>query len=400
MSRDAAHRNAIVTGASEGAALAAELARWSAYTLAVILLLGAGTMWSRRAASALQQPLDWSGLLLLGAVSAGVGVAARLLARRSLSSPFDGVLSFGLLAWGIALSVRGAPAGGLLLFWGILAGEEVWAWRRVLGLAWLRGRFPDRGGSEPAAESPLAPSSRGPVADLHSPPPGEVTQEFVRTRQPDGSERLAGWLRTPLSPGQRTASVHVAFCPPFVRTPKITVAQQEGPPARIKEAQLLPYGARLDLKLAQAADAPATVLLEITVQGEAPMASSSPTEIALAVVRHAGCVLIGQRPEGVPLAGFWEFPGGKILPAESPEQAAARECREETGLEIGVGRLLGVVEHAYEHGPVRLHFFAAEVLDPRRTPAAPFSWVPIADLANYRFPPANAEVIRRLANGI
>jgi hypothetical protein len=95
-----------------------------------------------------------------------------------------------------------------------------------------------------------------------------VTQEFVRSRQPDGGERLAGWMRVPLSPGQRTATVHLAFCPPFVRTPKITVAQQEGPTARIKEAQLLPYGARLDLKLTHAADAPATVLLEIVVQAD------------------------------------------------------------------------------------------------------------------------------------
>ena len=58
------------------------------------------------------------------------------------------------------------------------------------------------------------------------------------------------------------------------------------------------------------------------------MSSDSPVQIALAVVRHDDSVLIGQRPAGVPLAGYWEFPGGKILDDETPQEAAARECRE------------------------------------------------------------------------
>lgn len=276
MSRDAAARNAIASAVTGAAGLAAELARWSAYTLVAILLLGAGTMWCRRAASALQQPLEWPGLLLVGAVSAGAGVAARILARRpapassgrAAPGTFEWVVSLGLAAWGIALSPSGTSAGGLLVFWGILAGEEVWAWRSALGLAGLPGWLRRGRGSEGTSASPVAAPSRKRVSDLRPPPPGDVTQEFVRSRQPDGGERLAGWMRVPLSPGQRTATVHLAFCPPFVRTPKITVAQQEGPTARIKEAQLLPYGARLDLKLTHAADAPATVLLEIVVQAD------------------------------------------------------------------------------------------------------------------------------------
>jgi mutator protein MutT len=126
------------------------------------------------------------------------------------------------------------------------------------------------------------------------------------------------------------------------------------------------------------------------------MSRDSPVEIALAVVRHGDRVLIGQRPPGVPLAGYWEFPGGKVLADESPEEAAARECREETGLEIRVGVLLSLVEHEYPHGRVRLHFFAAEPLQASRTPTAPFGWIPIAELASYRFPPANADVVARM----
>lgn len=57
-----------------------------------------------------------------------------------------------------------------------------------------------------------------------------------------------------------------------------------------------------------------------------------PTPIAIAVVQHADQFLIGQRPAGLVLSGYWEFPGGKIQLGETPEAAAVRECLEETGL--------------------------------------------------------------------
>ncbi len=67
---------------------------------------------------------------------------------------------------------------------------------------------------------------------------------------------MSGWLRMPFAAGQRTGSVHVAFCPPLRATPELLVEQIGGPEARVKTAQLLPYGVRLDLKLAVAAEEP------------------------------------------------------------------------------------------------------------------------------------------------
>jgi 8-oxo-dGTP diphosphatase len=126
------------------------------------------------------------------------------------------------------------------------------------------------------------------------------------------------------------------------------------------------------------------------------MGPSQPIAIAVAVVRHKGHVLIGRRPSGTPLAGFWEFPGGKVRPGESGEEAAVRECFEETGLRIRVSRMETEVAHRYDFGAVAIRFFAAEPADPSSTPTGPFRWVRIADLPEYRFPPANEAILDRL----
>lgn len=124
-------------------------------------------------------------------------------------------------------------------------------------------------------------------------------------------------------------------------------------------------------------------------------------EIAVAVVEREGRYLIGLRPAGAELAGYWEFPGGKVRAGESPADAAMRECREETGLAVRVIGNYATVEHDYPHGRLRLHFFACRPSDggtlsqelPER-----FRWVTSAKLGGYRFPPANEVVLRLLGS--
>jgi mutator protein MutT len=125
-----------------------------------------------------------------------------------------------------------------------------------------------------------------------------------------------------------------------------------------------------------------------------------PTRVAIAVVELDGCFLIGRRPEGKPLAGLWEFPGGKIEPGESAEAAAIRECLEETGIRVEAVLHISSVGHEYGHGTVALEFIACRpVENDRAHPNEPFRWVPRADLAKYEFPPANAEVLNELIRG-
>src|SRR5262245_8496491 len=100
------------------------------------------------------------------------------------------------------------------------------------------------------------------------------------------------------------------------------------------------------------------------------------TLIAIAVVEQEGRFLIGQRPAGIPLAGLWEFPGGKIEQGEKPEAAAVRECLEETGLVVEP--LFRYPEHVqeYEHDRVQLFFIACRIRPGSACePKAPFRWV-------------------------
>ena len=127
--------------------------------------------------------------------------------------------------------------------------------------------------------------------------------------------------------------------------------------------------------------------------------SETETSIAIALVRHGDCYLVGERGPGGPLAGLAEFPGGKRLPNESLEECAVRECREETGLAIRVDRRRCEVVHDYPHGRVRLTFFDCS-LTTGATPAGGFRWVPARRLAELDFPEANKRVIEELSSPV
>jgi 8-oxo-dGTP diphosphatase len=123
-----------------------------------------------------------------------------------------------------------------------------------------------------------------------------------------------------------------------------------------------------------------------------------PTPIAIAVVEHEGCFLIGQRPEGVPLAGLWEFPGGKIQPGETPEAAAVRECVEETGLAVEPRCRYPENIQQYDHGQVELYFIACSLISEGSSEVQPpFCWVRCEDLNRFEFPSGNAGLLRILS---
>ena len=122
----------------------------------------------------------------------------------------------------------------------------------------------------------------------------------------------------------------------------------------------------------------------------------SATRIGIAVVESAGLILVGQRPDGVPLAGKAEFPGGKCESDETPRSCAVRECREETGLLVVPREHLATVNFSYPHADVELHFWRC-VLSPglpdHASPMPPFRWVGYGELQRLDFPEANRSVL-------
>jgi len=75
----------------------------------------------------------------------------------------------------------------------------------------------------------------------------------------------------------------------------------------------------------------------MAVQGEAARPLLLVT--AAALVDRDGRVLVQQRPAGKPMAGLWEFPGGKVEPGETPEAALVRELAEELGIDVNAACL-------------------------------------------------------------
>jgi 8-oxo-dGTP diphosphatase len=126
--------------------------------------------------------------------------------------------------------------------------------------------------------------------------------------------------------------------------------------------------------------------------------AEQPIPVGIGIVRRGEKFLVRQRPARTVYAGYWEFPGGKCMPGEDPARATARECLEEIGLAVVVGRLRRVIPYRYPHGFVALHFYDCTTEDPAAPPAASsgFQWVSAGDLRALRFPEANEAVLAEL----
>ncbi|MGH9616580.1 MAG: 8-oxo-dGTP diphosphatase MutT [Acidobacteriaceae bacterium] len=113
-------------------------------------------------------------------------------------------------------------------------------------------------------------------------------------------------------------------------------------------------------------------------------------------------VLICQRKAGTAMGLQWEFPGGKIEPGETPEQALHRELEEELGIEAKIGAYIAEVQHNYRNGgSIHLRFFAVHRFEGelRNRVFQGMRWVELRDLPAYNFLAADRKFIRDLAHG-
>ncbi|WP_337658588.1 (deoxy)nucleoside triphosphate pyrophosphohydrolase [Sphingorhabdus sp. Alg231-15] len=122
--------------------------------------------------------------------------------------------------------------------------------------------------------------------------------------------------------------------------------------------------------------------------------------VAAALVDQNRNILVQQRPQGKPMAGLWEFPGGKVEDGESPEQALVRELQEELGVVIETGTL---VPAAFASEPLdgkhlllllyTCHEWTGEV---QNLEAHDMKWLPVSALEELEMPPADIPLVAQL----
>ncbi len=122
--------------------------------------------------------------------------------------------------------------------------------------------------------------------------------------------------------------------------------------------------------------------------------------VAVALIDADGRVLLAQRPEGKPMAGLWEFPGGKIDAGETPEGALIRELAEELGIDVAASCLapFAFASHGYADFHLLMPLYVCRKWQGSVAPreGQQVAWVRPARLADYAMPPADKPLVAML----
>jgi len=115
--------------------------------------------------------------------------------------------------------------------------------------------------------------------------------------------------------------------------------------------------------------------------------------VACALIDADGRVLLAKRPPGRPLAGLWEFPGGKVEPGETPEAALIRELGEELGIKVPPKCLapFTFASHSYEAFHLLMPLYLCRKWEGlvKAQQGQELAWVRAKRLADYAMPPAD-----------
>jgi 8-oxo-dGTP diphosphatase len=124
--------------------------------------------------------------------------------------------------------------------------------------------------------------------------------------------------------------------------------------------------------------------------------------VAAALIDVDGRVLIAQRPEGRSMAGLWEFPGGKVGPDETPEEALVRELEEELSIDVCDTCLapFTFASHSYETFHLLMPLYLCRNWDGELRPreGQQIKWVRAVRLRDYPMPPADLPLIPMLCD--
>ena len=122
-------------------------------------------------------------------------------------------------------------------------------------------------------------------------------------------------------------------------------------------------------------------------------------KVVAAILQKEDKILIAKKRKGKPLAGFWEFPGGKIEEGETPEESLVRELLEEMSIEIKVNEYVGESIYDYGNGKIiSLKGFTAEIIegDIKLTDHDEYRWIKIEESNLYNLAPADIPLVNAL----
>ncbi|MCG7465358.1 (deoxy)nucleoside triphosphate pyrophosphohydrolase [Corynebacterium tuberculostearicum] len=127
---------------------------------------------------------------------------------------------------------------------------------------------------------------------------------------------------------------------------------------------------------------------------------SNPIRVVGAVFHDGERFLACRKKPGKPLEGHWEFPGGKIEPGETPEQALAREIREELNLIAEVGQKVTTTTYEYDFATIELTTFYCTLVDGdlRLTDHDRTKWVTSTEAAHLTWAPADIPAVEAIAS--
>ncbi|MEQ8200400.1 MAG: (deoxy)nucleoside triphosphate pyrophosphohydrolase [Syntrophomonadaceae bacterium] len=121
-------------------------------------------------------------------------------------------------------------------------------------------------------------------------------------------------------------------------------------------------------------------------------------DVVAAILIKDSKFLIAQRGHDDPLAGLWEFPGGKVEVGESPEESLVREMQEEFCIDVEVERFFASSLFTYDKGTIRLLGYFCRWVAGELWPHVhnDYSWVAVSELADYTFAPADRPLVEKL----
>ncbi|GKV56599.1 NUDIX hydrolase [Sporosarcina sp. NCCP-2222] len=126
---------------------------------------------------------------------------------------------------------------------------------------------------------------------------------------------------------------------------------------------------------------------------------TTPIHVVASIIHNSeGQILCARRSLQMPLPGYWEFPGGKVEPGESPQDAVIREIQEELACTIQVGAFVEDTIHSYETFTIRLVTYFAQILAgaPAAQEHSELRWVPWQKLRSLDWAPADVPAVERV----